>query len=488
MEEDQKMQNLKSPLIPISSPPQPENGGSVGKEEIVAEVKKQLTLAGPLVSVNLLINCLQMISVMFVGHLGQLPLAGASMATSFASVTGFSLLNGMGSALETFCGQSYGAKQYHMLGIHMQRAMVVLLLASLPLAAVWFNAGDILRLLGQDPEISAEAGRYARFMIPSIFAYAILQCHVRFLQTQNNVLPMALAAGATAALHCFTCWVLVFRSGLGNKGAAMANAVSYWINAAALVIYVRVSPSCRKTWTGFSGEAFRGILNFFKLSVPSALMLSLEIWSFEMVVLLSGFLPNPKLETSVLSISLNTCSMIYMIPLGISGAVSTRVSNELGGGRPMAAILAGCVALGTVGTEGAVAAVILITCRRIWGYCYSTDETVVGYVAQMLILLAILHFFDGIQSIFSGIIRGCGRQKIGAFINLGAYYLVGIPVAIFLAFFQGIGGQGLWMGIMVAVFLQGLCLGVLIVCTNWDKEVRKAADRVTNSMPENLLQ
>lgn len=186
----------------------------------------------------------------------------------------------MGSALETFCGQSYGAKQYHMLGIHMQRAMVVLLLASLPLAAVWFNAGDILRLLGQDPEISAEAGRYARFMIPSIFAYAILQCHVRFLQTQNNVLPMALAAGATAALHCFTCWVLVFRSGLGNKGAAMANAVSYWINAAALVIYVRVSPSCRKTWTGFSGEAFRGILNFFKLSVPSALMLRFEFSLF----------------------------------------------------------------------------------------------------------------------------------------------------------------------------------------------------------------
>lgn len=486
MEEEETKQSLKSPLIP---PPLPRrDGGSFTRDEIWAEVKKQLRLAGPLMTVNLLINCLQMISVMFVGHLGQLPLAGASMATSFASVTGFSLLNGMGSALETFCGQSYGAKQYHMLGIHLQRAMVVLLLVSFPLAAVWFNAGDILRLLGQDSEIAAEAGRYTRFMVPSIFAYAILQCHVRFLQAQNNVLPMAVIAASTALLHYFVCWALVFRSGLGNRGAALANAMSYWINAVALAVYVRVSPSCRKTWTGFSGEAFRGILNFVKLSIPSAIMLSLEIWSFEMVVLLSGLLPNPKLETSVLSISLNTTYMIYMIPLGISGAVSTRVSNELGGRRAKAAILAGRVAMGMVATEGAIAAIIIIIGRTLWGYCYSTDHIVVGYLAQILILLAILHIFDGIQSIFSGITRGCGRQKIGAFINLGAYYFVGIPMAIFLAFFQGIGGKGLWMGIMAAVFLQALFLGILILCTNWDKEVKKAADRVTSSMLENLLE
>uniref|UniRef100_A0A0A0LH70 Protein DETOXIFICATION n=1 Tax=Cucumis sativus TaxID=3659 RepID=A0A0A0LH70_CUCSA len=295
-------------------------------------------------------------------------------------------------------------------------------------------------------------------------------------------------AAATAVLHCFVCWALVVRLGLGNRGAALANAVSYWINAAAMVVYVRVSPSCRKTWTGFSGEAFCGILNFLKLAIPSALMHSLEIWSFEMVVLLSGLLPNPKLETSVLSISLNTCSMIYMIPLGISGAVSTRVSNELGAMRAKAAILAGRVAMGMVSIEGAIVATIIIIDRRLWGYFYTSDDTVVAYLAQILILLAVVHIFDGIQSIFSGITRGCGRQKIGAFINLGAYYLVGIPMAIFLAFFQGIGGKGLWMGIMMGVFIQSLLLGILILCTNWDNEVKKAVERISRSISENVLE
>ncbi|XP_024025616.1 protein DETOXIFICATION 16 [Morus notabilis] len=477
--EERRAPLLLPQAVPVTSQVQ-ENclRQGVSKGEIVAEAKKQLQLAGPLVCVNVLTNCLQVISVMFVGHLGELALSGASMATSFASVTGFSLLIGMGSALETFCGQSYGGKQFHMLGIHMQRAMLVLLIVSVPLAFIWANAGQILEFLGQDPEISAEAGRYARFMIPSIFAYAITQCHMRFLQSQNNVVPMMVCIGITTLLHLFICWILVFKSGLGNRGAALANAISYWINALSLFLYVRLSPSCKNTWTGFSREAFHGIPKFLTLSIPSAVMLSLEIWSFEMMVLLSGLLPNPKLETSVLSISLNTCSLVYMIPLGLSGVVSARVSNELGAGRPQIARLAICIGLSMVVTESFLVAAFMIFGRRVWGYCYSKEEKVVKYVGEMMLLVSVSHVFDGIQSILSGSIRGSGRQKIGAFVNLAAYYIIGIPSAILLAFVYHIGGKGLWMGIVVALVMQVLFLAVLTNTTDWEKEVKKASERV----------
>ncbi|CAL5385397.1 unnamed protein product [Camellia sinensis] len=423
MERKEEKQGLESPLIPKQKVIESKKGlEGIKKDDILTELKKQLSLAGPIIVVNLLLYCLQVISVMFVGHLGELPLFGASTATSFASVTGFSLLVGMGSALDTFCGQSYGAKQYHMLGVHKQRAMLVLLLVSIPLACIWANAGHILVFLGQDPEISAEAGSYARFMIPSIFAYALLQCHVQFLQTQNDVFPMMLSSGFTTLLHVLICWILVFKSGLGNKGAALANAISYWINVILLAIYVRVSPSCKNTWTGFSKDALHDIPKFLRLAIPSALMVCLEIWSFEMMVLLSGLLPNPKLETSVLSISI-------------------RVSNELGAGRPQAARLAVCIALSLVVTEGILVATIMILGRKFWGYCYSTEEMAVRYVAEMMILLSGSHFLDDIQSVLSGIARGCGWQKIGAFANLGAYYLIGIPVGVLLAFVYHTGGK-----------------------------------------------
>ncbi|XP_044426469.1 protein DETOXIFICATION 16 isoform X2 [Triticum aestivum] len=404
------------------------------------EVKKQLWLAGPLIAGALLQNLIQMISVMYVGHLGELALAGASMASSFATVTGFSLLLGMASALDTLCGQAYGARQYHLLGVYKQRAMVILTLVSIPLAVVWFYTGEILLLFGQDPDIAAEAGTYARWMIPAIFAYGLLQCHVRFLQTQNIVFPVMASAGAAAAFHLLVCWLLVYVAGMGSKGAALSNAISYWVYVIVLAVYVRVSSSCKETWTGFSAEAFRDVLSFFRLAVPSALMVCLEMWSFELIVLLSGLLPNPKLETSVLSISLNTAAFVWMIPFGLGSAI-----------------------------------------RYVWGHAYSDVEEVVTYVAWMMLIISVSNFFDGIQCVLSGVARGCGWQKIGAWINLGAYYIVGIPSAYLIAFVFQVGGTGLWLGIICGLMVQVLLLMAITICTDWDREADKAKDRVFSS-------
>ncbi|XP_026384964.1 protein DETOXIFICATION 16-like [Papaver somniferum] len=265
MERKEEKSSLNSPLILRN---REEN-----KAEIITEqVKKQLWLSGPLITVNLLQFCIQLISVMFVGHLGELSLSGASMATSFATVTGFSLLMGMASALDTLCGKSYGARQYHMLGIHMQRGMFIVLLVSIPLAFVLSSTCRILLVVGKYPEISAEAGVYARYMIPCLFGYGLLQCHVRFLQTQNIVSPMMVSSAMTVSLHFLVCWVLVFKAGLENKGATIATSISCWINLTLLVLYVKYSGKCERTWTGFSMEALHDILNFISLAIPSAIM------------------------------------------------------------------------------------------------------------------------------------------------------------------------------------------------------------------------
>ena len=183
----------------------------------------------------------------------------------------------MRSALETLCGQAYGAKQYHMLGIHTQRAMLVLLCLSIPLSIILYNTTIILTTLGQHRDISAEAGTFSRWMIPGVFAYSLLQCLNRFLQTQNNVFPILVSSGVTTVVHVGFCWVFVFGFGLGSKGTALAISVSYWINVILLVGYINVSPSCAKTWHGLSKQAFYDVLSFIKLAVPSAIMIWLVI-------------------------------------------------------------------------------------------------------------------------------------------------------------------------------------------------------------------
>ncbi|XP_047064901.1 protein DETOXIFICATION 16-like [Lolium rigidum] len=480
----EKQASLEETLLPRSRPEWEEEESLAASEE----VKRQLWLAGPLIAGNLMQNLVPMISVMLVGHLGELPLAGASMANSFATVTGFSLLLGMACALDTLCGQAYGARQYHLLGIYKQRAMLILTLVSVPLAVLWFYTGNILLLFGQDEDIAMEAGTYARCMIPALFAYGLLQCHVRFLQTQNIVLPVMLSAAATALFHLPVCWLLVHGLGLGSKGAALSIAISYWINVIVLAVYVRVSSSCKKAWTGFSVEAFHDLLSFFRLAVPSALMVCLEWWSFETLVLLSGLLPNPELETSVLSITMNTSTFLFMIPFGLGASISTRVSNELGAGRPWAARLAVRVVMFFTISEGLIMSVLLVSVRYMWGRVYSNEGEVIMYVAKMVLLIAVSTFLDGIQCVLSGVARGCGWQKICACINLGAFYIVGIPTAYLLAFVLRLGGMGLWAGNICGSLVQVLLFVAITLRTDWHKEATMAKSRVFfSALPTDLV-
>ncbi|CAN6162777.1 unnamed protein product [Urochloa humidicola] len=432
-------------LVP-HAPPRPAVG---------AEVRRQVGLAAPLVACSLLQYSLQVVSVMFAGHLGELSLSGASVAASFANVTGFSVLLGMGSALDTFCGQSYGARQYDMLGTHTQRAIIVLMLTGVPLAFVLAFTGQILVALGQNPEISYEAGLYAQWLIPGLFAYGLLQCLTRFLQTQNVVQILVVCSGFTLLLHIMLCWFLVQTFGLGHKAG-------------------------RRSWHGWSREALKlnDVKVYLKLAIPSTFMTCLEYWAFEMVVLLAGFLPDPKVETSILSISLNTMWMVYTIPSGLSSAISIRVSNELGAGNPQAARLSVYISGIMCLTEGLFIAIITVLVRDIWGYLYSSEKKIVNYVSMMMPILATSDFMDGIQCTLSGAARGCGWQKVCSIINLFAYYVIGLPSAVTFAFVLKIGGKGLWLGIICAMAVQIFALVAMMLRTSWDKEVEKAQARV----------
>ncbi|XP_010279418.1 PREDICTED: protein DETOXIFICATION 12-like [Nelumbo nucifera] len=444
----------------------------------VEEVKRVGFIAGPMVAVTVSQYLLQVISVMMVGHLGELALSSAAIASSLTGVTGFSLLLGMASALETLCGQAYGAQQYRKLGSHTYGAILSLNLVCVPLSLIWVSMGKLLSLIGQDPAISREAGKYTIWLIPALFAYATLQPLIRYFQAQSMLLPMLLSSFVTLLLHIPLCWTLVFRSGLGNVGAALAISISYWLNVIFLVLYMKFSSSCGKTRVPLSMEAFRGIGEFVRLAVPSAVMICLEWWSFELLVLLSGLLPNPELETSVLSVCLTTISLLYTIPYGVGAAASTRVSNELGAGNPQAARTAVCAVMFLSLTETTILSTSLYAGRYIWSYAYSNEKEVVNYVKGMAPLISMSVVMDSLQGVLSGVARGCGWQHIGAYVNLGAFYLAGVPIAAFLGFRTPLRGKGLWIGILTGSTLQSAMLSLITIFTNWEKQAIKAKERI----------
>ncbi|XP_030499344.2 protein DETOXIFICATION 12-like [Cannabis sativa] len=452
------------------------------------EVKRLGFLGGPLVIVVLSQFLLQVISIMMVGHLGELALSSSAIAISLSGVTGFSVLMGMASGLETICGQAYGAKQYKKLGLQTYTAIFCLFLVCIPISLIWIFMGKILVFIGQDPQISHEAGKFIIWLIPALFAYAILQPLIRYFQTQSMITPMLITSFAILCFHIPLSWVLVFKFGLGNLGGALGISISYWLNAIIFGFYIKFSPSCEKTRTSISIEIFHGIREFFRLAIPSAVMSCLEWWSFELLILMSGILPNPQLETSVLSICLQTISTLYAIPFGVGAAASTRVANELGAGNPQGARIATFAAMFIAIVETSIVTTTLFMCRDVFGYTFSNEKEVVSYVTEMAPLLCLSVVLDSMQGNLSGIARGCGWQHIGAFINLGAFYLCGIPIGVILGFWANLRGKGLWIGIQIGSFVQIILLSFVTGCTNWEKQASMAKERLFGDTSKNGLE
>ncbi|XP_018453681.2 protein DETOXIFICATION 14 [Raphanus sativus] len=448
------------------------------RDGVFSETRRLTYIAGPMVAVNFSMDFLQVISIMMVGHLGELYLSSTAIAVSFCSVTGFNLVFGLASALETSCGQANGAKQFEKLGEHTYTGIFSLFIVSIPLSVLWSYMGEILSFIGQDPLVSQEAGKFATRLIPALFAYATLQPLVRFFQAQSLVLPLIMSSVSALCCHVVLCWSLVFKFGLGSLGAATAISVSYWLNATVLGLYMTFSSSCSKTRGKISMSVFKGMREFFRFGIPSASMICLEWWSSEFLVLVSGLLPNPRLETSVLSVCILTVSSLYQIPESLGAAASTRVANELGAGKQKRARMAVYTVMVMTGVESLMVSAIFFASRNVFGYLFSSETEVVDYVRTMAPLVSLSVIVDALHAVLSGVVRGSGRQDLGAYVNLAAYYLFGIPSAVVLGFRFKMRGRGLWIGITVGSCVQAVLLGFIVTFTNWKQQARKARERV----------
>ena len=178
----------------------------------------------------------------------------------------------MASALETLCGQAYGAKQHKKLSHYTYGAIISLLILCIPVGILWIFMEKLLILIQQDPDISREAGKFSIRLIPALFPYAILQPLVRYLQSQYLILPLLTSSVATLLFHVPVCWAFVFKFNMGSDGAAYAIGLSYWFNAIFLGLYAMYSPKCADTRAPLSWEIFGTIKDFFRFGIPSALM------------------------------------------------------------------------------------------------------------------------------------------------------------------------------------------------------------------------
>jgi len=120
---------------------------------------------------------------------------------------------------------------------------------------------------------------------------------------------------------------------------------------------------------------------------------------------------------------------------------------------------------------------LLVAFRHNWAYMFNNDEVVVRLVSEILPLCASFQAFDAIATVSNGILRGLGKQSHGAVINLTAYYVIGIPLGMWLTFSRNMQLYGIWTGLTVALVYAALVAAILVLRSDWDYEVEKVRAR-----------
>ncbi|KAI9169224.1 hypothetical protein LWI28_009092 [Acer negundo] len=416
--------------------------------EFYNEFKKLWFLAGPAIFTSICQYLLSGITQLFCGHISTIAQAAYSVEDYALGLLSYGAMLGMGSALETLCGQAYGAGQINMLGIYMQRSMVILHMTALIFMFVYIFAEQILNLIGQSPEISKATGKFSIWMIPQLFAFAGVFPVSKFLQAQSKIMVMMVISAVVLVLHTLFSWLLMLKLGWGLVGAAVVLNASWWIIEISQFLYV-VSGTCGRAWSGFSWRAFQNLWGFIRLSLASALMLCMNILG---------------------------CAV--MVAVGLNAAISVRVSNELGAGHPRSAQFSLFVAVISGFLMGLVFSLILFFKRDQYPSLFSKDKQVRELVSALTPLLAISLTTDSIQPVLSGVAIGAGWQSVVAYVNIACYYILGIPLGLILAYKFDMGIKGIWWGMISGTVVQTCVIFWMIYKTNWNNEASIVEERI----------
>ncbi|XP_047612651.1 multidrug and toxin extrusion protein 2-like isoform X5 [Phacochoerus africanus] len=443
--------------------------------DVGREVVELVMLAGPVFLAQLMIFLISIVSSIFCGHLGRAELDAVMLAVSVVNISGISIGTGLASACDTLMSQSFGGRNLKRVGVILQRGILILLLCCLPCWAVFINTESLLRLLKQDPEVSRMAQIYVMTLIPSLPATFLFQLQAKYLQNQGIILPQVITGIVANVLNVGMNALLLSALDLGMQGSAWANTTSQFFLCALLFLYLRWKKIHVDTWGGWTMDCFQEWGSFIQLAIPSMFMVCIEWWTFEVGTFLAGLISVTELGAQAVVYELVTAA--YTVPLGFGVAASVRVGNALGAGNPEQARHAGVTVLLCAGVCALVISTVLAALKDVVAYAFTRDKAIISLVSRVMPIFAPFHLFDALAGTSGGVLRGTGKQKMGAFSNAIGYYVFGFPLGVSLMFAAHHGIIGLWSGLTVCVSLQTLFYLVHIWRTDWTSAAQQAQVR-----------
>ncbi|KAH9815325.1 MATE efflux family protein [Teratosphaeria destructans] len=455
-----------------------EDDGKTPSQRIVSEFWILFKSSTPVILAYTLQNSLQTASVLIVGRLSPEALSVAAFSYMFAMATAWLIGMGGTTAIDTIASAAFtSGKDKHNLGIILQRAFIVLGLFYIPVAVLWIFSEPVFRLLGQEEYIAQNASKFLMVLIPGGLGYIAFECMKKYLQAQEIMRPGTYVLLITSPVSAGLNVLFVHTLKLGLLGAPLATGISYWLSFILLVVYARFVAGW-ECWGGFSKRAFQNILPFARIAALGVVHVGTEWWAFEVVAIVAGQLGTIPLAAQ--SVIMTADQVMNTIPFGVGVATSARVGNLLGARNAKGAARAANTAAWLSVFLGAIVLVLLMATRNRFAYLFNDDIEVVRLTAQVLPWVALFQIADGLNGSCGGSLRGMGRQHVGALVNIVSYYCGALPLGIYLAF-HGWGLGGLWVGQCIALYIVGALEWLIVVFSDWHKQVENALARLDGS-------
>ncbi|KRF51551.1 MATE family efflux transporter [Bacillus sp. Soil745] len=414
----------------------------------------------PILITQISMYAMTFFDVMMSGQYSTQDVAGVSIGSSLWTPV-YTGLSGILIALTPVVSQLVGSRQSKSVSYSVMQAIyLAVALALIILIIGAFSLNPVLNAMDLEDSVHMVAHDYLIALslgIIPLFIYNALRAFIDALgQTRISMIITLCALPVNVLFNYLLIYGKFGFPELGGVGSGYATAITYWLIAlVAILVVIKINPfSTYQVFTEFFRVSWKEWKALLLIGVPIGLAIFFETSIFSAVTLLMS-----KYDTVTIAshqIAMNFASLLYMIPLSISMALTIVIGFEIGAARYKDAKEYSWIGISLALTMSLVLSTILFLFREPVAFLYTKDHEVMMLTSHFLIYAIFFQISDALQAPIQGILRGYKDVNVTFAMSLVSYWILGLPIGYFFAKFTDMGAFGYWIGL-----ISGLALGAI---------------------------
>ena len=449
------------------------------------EATSILKLGTPVFLAQAAQNSMGFVDTVMAGSVSATDMAAVAVASSIWFPT---IIFGIGVllAMVPIIAQLNGSGRSHKIPFQFQQGFYLALALCIPIILILTKASFIIDFMDVEPMLAQKTIGYLRAVVWAVPAFLFFQLLKNLADGISLTVPSMIIGFIGLMANIPLNWIFVYGKlgapALGGVGCGVATALVYWLMFFAMFIYIKVNKRLNKLnlFSAFYKPELEAIKRLFSLGLPVALSIFFEVTLFAVVAILIA--PLGTIVVAAHQVAINFASMLFMLPMSISTAVSIRVSHQLGqksiAGAKVSSKMG--IILGLAATT--VTAISTVLFRENIVLLYNNNPKVMLIAGNLMFMAAIYQYVDTIQVVAAGALRGYKDMAAILKCTFVAYWLVGVPVGYLLGMtdliIEPIGVYGFWIGFISGLTVASILLGLRL---RW---IQKQTDEFQLAMAE----